>query len=52
MRGSDARFVSGRADPDEPTGMLTHHQRHDVGCWDFLNQLLSRTLELVFNYPT
>jgi hypothetical protein len=52
MRGSDARFVSGRADPDEPTGLLIHHQRHDAECWNFLDQLLSRTTEQVFNYPT
>ncbi len=30
---------TGRADPDEPTGILTHHKDHDAGCWDFLTRL-------------
>jgi hypothetical protein len=31
---------SGGADPDEPTGILTHHLAHDVGCWRFLDRLV------------
>lgn len=27
----------GRADPAEPTGLMTHHLDHDAGCWDFLD---------------
>lgn len=30
----------GRADPGEPTGLLTHHPDHDDACWQFLEQLL------------
>ena len=32
----------GRADPDEPTGILTHHLVHDEGCWNFLTELVYR----------
>ncbi len=32
-----------RADPDEPTGLLTHHQRHDQSMWQFLDDLLDKT---------
>ena len=28
----------GRADPAEPTGLLTHHLVHDEACWDFLSE--------------
>lgn len=31
---------TGRADPDEPTGLLTHHHDHDDACWQFLERLL------------
>ena len=31
----------GRSDPDEPTGILTHHLVHDVPLWDFLEDLLA-----------
>ena len=34
---------SGSADPDEPTGWLTHHLQHDAAAWRFLEQLLSAT---------
>lgn len=34
---------SGQADPDEPTGLLTHHLRHDDASWDFVDQLLAFT---------
>jgi hypothetical protein len=30
----------GRADAEEPTGLLTHHLVHDEGCWEFLTDLL------------
>lgn len=30
----------GRADPAEPTGLLTHHLVHDTETWDFLGALL------------
>jgi len=36
---------AGRADPDEPTGWLSHHLQHDAAAWDFLAQLLSSTRE-------
>lgn len=29
-------------DPDEPTGILTHHLAHDEAAWDFLEHLLER----------
>jgi hypothetical protein len=32
----------GRADPDEPTGLLTHHRDLDPMCWAFLEALLDR----------
>lgn len=32
-----------RADPQEPTGILSHHLDHDTDCWDFLEQLFART---------
>ncbi|MCG6952640.1 MAG: hypothetical protein LJE90_09735 [Betaproteobacteria bacterium] len=31
----------GEADPDEPTGWLTHHLQHDAATWDFLARLLA-----------
>jgi hypothetical protein len=30
---------SGTADPDEPTGILTHHLAHDEAAWNFLARL-------------
>lgn len=33
----------GHADPEEPTGLLTHHLDHDDGCWRFVGELLERT---------
>ncbi len=30
-------------DPDEPTGVLTHHLAHDAGCWDFVNRFVARS---------
>jgi hypothetical protein len=32
----------GRADPVEPTGILTHHLVQDEACWDFLRELVYR----------
>lgn len=29
----------GRADSDEPTGIMSHHLVHDAGCWSFLDDL-------------
>ncbi len=31
-----------RVDPDEPTGLLTHHWRHDDASWSFLERLFER----------
>mgnify|MGYP001604817296 CR=1 FL=1 len=31
-----------RADPTEPTGLLTHHLAHDAGAWDFTRRFLER----------
>lgn len=33
-----------RCDPDEPSGILSHHRVHDEGCWNFLQQLFARTV--------
>lgn len=30
---------AGRADPAEPTGLMTHHAVHDSACWTFLENL-------------
>ena len=35
---------TGRVDADEITGVMSHHQAHDAGCWDFLEELFNRTL--------
>ncbi|MFQ6022929.1 MAG: polysaccharide deacetylase family protein [Acidiferrobacterales bacterium] len=32
-----------QVDPDEPTGLLTHHLDHDRECWHFLEAFLNRT---------
>jgi hypothetical protein len=34
---------SGMVDPEEPTGWLTHHLRHDAAAWDFLARLFDST---------
>jgi len=36
---------TGSADPEEPTGWLTHHLQHDRATWRFLEQLFERTRE-------
>lgn len=35
----------GRADADEPFGVLTHHLVHDQRIWDFTEHLLSQLLD-------
>jgi hypothetical protein len=30
-------------DPEEPTGLMTHHLFHDEGCWQFLAAFVHRT---------
>jgi hypothetical protein len=35
---------TGRADANEPTGLLTHHLAHDEACWRFLEELFQRTV--------
>jgi hypothetical protein len=30
-------------DPDEPTGLLTHHLAHDEACWRFIADFVART---------
>ncbi len=30
---------AGLVDPDEPTGIMSHHLVHDAGCWAFLDEL-------------
>jgi len=33
----------GEADPDEPTGLLTHHRELDAAAWAFLERLVAHT---------
>ena len=33
----------GDADPDEPTGLLSHHLAHDEASWDFIDALAAAT---------
>jgi hypothetical protein len=33
----------GLVDPDEPTGLMTHHRQHDAACWRFLERFLAVT---------
>ena len=33
----------GRSDPDEATGLLTHHRVHDSACWAFISRFLDET---------
>jgi len=42
IAGHLAARREGRADPAEPTGILTHHLAHDEACWDFLTELVYR----------
>ena len=37
---------TGEADAAEPTGWLTHHERHDSAAWNFLSHLFDRTRRL------
>lgn len=34
---------TGRVDPEEPTGFLTHHLFHDRDAWNFIPEFLDRT---------
>jgi len=34
---------AGRADPAEPTGLMTHHLDADAACWAFLDRLFAQT---------
>lgn len=38
-----AQRRQGVADPDEPTGLLTHHLVFDIEAWQFVGELLART---------
>lgn len=40
LSGHLADRREGRADPTEPTGILTHHLVHDAGLWAFLTALV------------
>ncbi len=42
LGGHLAARREGRADRDEPTGILTHHLVHDEACWNFLTELVYR----------
>jgi hypothetical protein len=42
IAGHLAARREGRADTDEPTGILTHHLVHDDACWGFLTELVYR----------
>lgn len=33
----------GIVDPDEHTGLMTHHLQHDAGCWRFIERFLAVT---------
>lgn len=33
----------GAVDPDQPTGLMTHHLAHDDGCWRFIETFLAAT---------
>ncbi len=45
--GQAVRHLAARrrreADPDEPTGLMTHHRQHDSACWRFLERFLALT---------
>ena len=40
-----AKRRTGAVDAGEPTGWLTHHERHDEAAWTFLARLFERTLQ-------
>ncbi len=42
IAGHLAARREGRTDPDEATGILTHHLVHDGACWNFLTELVYR----------
>ena len=35
----------GRADPSEPTGLMTHHLAHDAGAWSFVDRFIAETVD-------
>jgi peptidoglycan/xylan/chitin deacetylase (PgdA/CDA1 family) len=37
------RALAAGLDPDEPTGLLTHHLAHDEACWEFIAAFVTRT---------
>ena len=37
------RRRAGATDPEEPTGLMTHHLAHDDGCWAFIDSFLAAT---------
>ena len=37
------RRRAGVTNPDEPTGLMTHHLAHDDGCWAFIDSFLAAT---------
>lgn len=46
LRMAEAHLTArrnGQADPEEPTGWLTHHACHDGAAWDFLERLFEYT---------
>ncbi len=43
LTGHLAARRTGAADPEDPTGILSHHLDHDAGCWTFLESLFSST---------
>ncbi|MGE0745090.1 MAG: hypothetical protein AB7K86_07585 [Rhodospirillales bacterium] len=44
LAGHLAARRTGAADPDEPTGLMTHHAVHDGCTWRFLERLFERSL--------
>lgn len=44
IAGQLADRREGRADPDEPYGLLTHHLVHDAAIWQFIDALVSRLM--------
>ncbi len=43
VRAHLRRRREGDADPEEPTGLMSHHLAHDEGCWAFLDSFLAAT---------
>jgi hypothetical protein len=50
-RAIEAR-LEGRADPDEPLGLLTHHLVHDEAVWHLCESLVARlSRSTLVHYP-